>query len=174
MERVTHMKEVIEEKVDFLICKRLEKLEKLLNSNANKIRNDLETVLEELVSDEEEGSLVISFLRSSYILNSYEFYIAYYKDDLFVDEEPACIYFSMRSVFHGIEEDWCEINEELRKNFIRVFAGEKEEMRRWYMERIYISLESIMERIVEKMQKSRDIDVYYGSYMEDVKAIGHI
>lgn len=47
-------------------------------------------------------------------------------------------------------------------------------MRRWYMERIYISLESIMERIVEKMQKSRDIDVYYGSYMEDVKAIGHI
>ena len=46
MERVTHMKEVIEEKADFLICKRLEKLEKLLNSNANKIRNDLETVLE--------------------------------------------------------------------------------------------------------------------------------
>lgn len=174
MGRIAQMKETLGEKADFLLRRRFEKLEKLLNSNTDNIRNNLENALRELASDKEVGSLVISFLRSSYITNSHEFYIAYYEDDLFVKEEPDCIYFSMKPAFYGIEEDWNEIDEDLHKNFIRVFAGEKEEIHRWYMEQIYITLESVMKMAVDNIPKSRDIDVYYGGYMEKMKAIGSI
>ncbi len=174
MERIAQMKEIIGEKADFLIDSRLEKLGKLLASNADSIRCDLEIALKKLVSDKKDGSLVMSFLRSSYILNSHEFYIACYEGEPFVEEEPDCTYFSMKSAFSGIEEDFYEMDEELHQNFIRVFAGEKEEIHRWYMERIYIALESIMQMAVEKMQKSKGVNVYYGGYMEEVKIIGSI
>ena len=174
MERISLMKEVIGEKADSLIDSRLEKLEKLLDSNADSTRNDLEIALNKLAADKTDGSLVISFLRSSYILNSHEFYIVCYEGEPFVEEEPDCVYFSMKNVLSGIEEDWHEMDEELHQNFIRVFAGEKEEIHRWYMERIYTALESIMQMAVEKMQKSRGVDVYYGGYMEEIKIIGSI
>ena len=174
MGRITQMKEALGEKVDSLIYRHLEKLEKLLICNTDNIRKDMETVLKELASDKKDGSLVISFLRSSYILKSYEFYIAYYEGELFVEEEPDCVYFSMKSALRGIEEDWREMDEELHQNFIRVFAGEKEEIHRWYIEQLYIAMESIMKMAVEKMQKSRGVDVYYGGYMEEVKVIGSI
>lgn len=174
MERIGQMKEVIGEKADSLIDSCLKKLEKLLVGNADSIRNDLEIALKELAADKEEGSLVISFLRSSYILNNHEFYIAYYEGEPFVEEEPDCIYFSMKNALSGIEKDWHEMDEELHQNFIRVFAGEKEEIHRWYMERIYIALESIMRMAIEKMQKRSGVNVYYGGYMEEVKLIGSI
>lgn len=174
MERISQTKEVIGEKVDSLINSRLEKMEKLLVSNADSIQNDLGIALTELTSDKKDGSLVISFLRSSYILKSHELYIAYYGGEPFVEEEPDCIYFNMKSIFSGIEEDWHEMDKELHQNFIRVFAGEKEEIRRWYMERIYIALESIMRMAVKKMQKNKGVNVYYGGYMEEIKIIGSI
>lgn len=96
MGRFTQMKEVIGEKVDLLIEKRLHKLEKSLTNKEENIWRDLESVLRELTSDKKEGSLVISFLRSSYITNNQEFYIAYYEEEPFVEEEPDCIYFNMK------------------------------------------------------------------------------
>lgn len=174
MERIHQMKAVIGEKTDSLIGRRLEKMKKIFTNNTDNMQSDLETALTELISDKKVGSLVISFLRSSYILNTHEFYIAYYEREPFVEEEPDCIYFSMKSLFLGIEEDWREMDRELCQNFIRVFAGEKEEIRRWYMERIYIALESMMKEAVEKIQKRGAVDVYYGGYMEEIKVIGCI
>ena len=168
------MQELLESKLNFLISRRLDKIRKLYFENTYNMQNDLEIALIELVSDKTDGSLVISFLRSSYILKSYEFYIAYYEGELFVEEEPDCVYFSMKRALRGIEEDWREMDEELHQNFIRVFAGEKEEIHRWYIEQLYIAMESIMKMAVEKMQKSRGVDVYYGGYMEEVKVIGSI
>lgn len=174
MGRIPQMKEAIGEKADLFIGRHLEKLSKSLTSNRDTIWRDLESALEKLASDKKEGSLVISFLRSSYITNNQEFYIAYYEEEPFVEEEPDCIYFDMKRAFGGIEEDWHEIDEVLHQKFIRVFAGEKEEIHRWYMERIYIALENIMKTAVEKMHKSGAITVYYGGYMEEIKAIGSI
>lgn len=168
------MQELLEDKLIFLISRRMDKIRTLYIENTFNIRNDLEIALKKLAADKTDGSLVISFLRSSYILNSYEFYIACYEGEPFVEEEPDCTYFSMKSTFSGIEEDFHEMDEELHQNFIRVFAGEKEEIHRWYMERIYIALESIMQMAVEKMQKSKGVNVYYGGYMEEVKIIGSI
>lgn len=124
MGRIPQMKETIGEKADLFIDRRLEKMAKSLTSNSTIWRN-LESALEKLTSDKKEGSLVISFLRSSYISNSQEFYVAYYEGDLFVEEEPDCIYFDMKRAFGGIEEDWHEINEELHQKFIRVLQEKK-------------------------------------------------
>ncbi|MCM1233943.1 MAG: hypothetical protein NC489_27875 [Ruminococcus flavefaciens] len=168
------MKEVLGEKVEFLVARRLEKMGRLLSSNSDNIQNDFEAVLRELTSDKKEGSLVISFLRSSYILNNHELYIAYYEGEPFVEEDPACAYFSMKSALSGVEKDWLEMNKDLCSNFIRVFAGEKEEIRRWYMEQLYTALESIIKMVVKSTPVSGEIGVYYGGYMEEVKAIGNI
>ncbi len=174
MGRMIQMKEVIGEKTTSLLDRRLKRMEKNLIDNMDQTLQDLETTLVELASDKKDGSLVISFLRSSYILNSHEFYIAYYEGEPFVEEEPACVYFDMKSIFSGIEEDWKELDEELCHNFIRVFAREKEEIHRWYMEQIYIALEGIMKLAVENMQKNSGVEVCYGGYMEEVKVIGGI
>lgn len=168
------MQEFLEDKLIFLLGRRIDKVRELYIENTYSIRNDLEMTLKELAADKKKGSLVISFLRSSYISGSHEFYIAYYEGEPFVEEEPDCIYFSMKNAFSGIEKDWHEMDEDLYHNYIRVFAGEKEEIHRWYMERIYIALESIMRMVIEKMQKSKGVNVYYGGYMEEVKIIGSI
>ncbi|MDE7197426.1 MAG: hypothetical protein K2O15_00925 [Lachnospiraceae bacterium] len=151
MERIPQMKELIREKADSLMSVRLKYIENLLESHKDSVRKDFELALERLVSEKNKGSLVISFLRSSYILNSHEFYIAFYEEEPFVEEEPADICFSMEKVFDGIEEDWHEMDEMLQQNFIRVFAGEKAETHRWYMERLYVALGSIIMKMIEEL-----------------------
>ena len=113
-------------------------------------------------------------MRSSYIANSHEFYIAFYEEEPFVEEEPDCIYFRMKEVFDGLEEDWRELDEALHQHFIRIISGEKAEIHRWYTERIYQALDRIMKETVENMGKDKGISVYYGGYMEELKAIGCI
>lgn len=174
MERIPQMKELIGEKADALMNVRLKYIENLLESEKNSVQKELELALEQLMADRKEGSLVISFLRSSYILSSHEFYIAFYEGEPFVEEEPACIYFSMEKVFDGIEEDWREMDAALHKYFIRIIPGEKAEIHRWYTERLYVALGSIMQKITENMGKDRGNPVYYGGFMEEIKRIGYI
>ena len=174
MERMPHMKETIGEKADFLRNVRLQDIESLLDGDKASVRKELEHALEQLASDKKEGSLVICFLRSSYIANSHEFYIAFYEEEPFVEEEPDCIYFRMKEVFDGLEEDWRELDEALHQHFIRIISGEKAEIHRWYTERIYQALDRIMKETVENMGKDKGISVYYGGYMEELKAIGCI
>lgn len=174
MERMPQMKESIGGKADSLMSVRLQSIENLLRSDKVSVRKDLELVMEQLAADRKEGSLVICFLRSSYILGSHEFYIAFYEEEPFVEEEPDSVYFSMKEVFDGLEEDWRELDETLHEHFIRVISGEKAEIHRWYTERIYKGLDRIMREIVEDMEKGRGIPAYYGGYMEEVKAIGCI
>lgn len=174
MERMPQMKETIGEKADSLMNVRLKYIENLLESEKNSVRKDFGLALEQLMADRKEGSLVISFLRSSYILNSHEFYIAFYEEEPFVEEEPACIYFSMEKVFDGIEEDWRELDAALHQHFIQIISGEKAEIHRWYTERLYAALGSIIMKMIEDMGKDRRIPVYYGGYMEEIKRIGYI
>lgn len=172
--RVPQMKERVGEKANFLLGRRIKEVEERLTGDTDQILRDLEAVFIKLVSGKEDGVLVISFLRSSYILNNHEFYIAYYEGEPFVEEEPSCLYFSIKSILGSIEEDWKELAEELHHHFIRVFAWEKEEIHRWYMEQIYIALEDVMKTAIENMRENGSIEVCYGGYMEEVKVIGSI
>lgn len=174
MERIPQMKELIVTKADSLMNVRLKYIENLLDGDKVSVRKDLELALEQLMADRKEGSLVISFLRSSYILNSHEFYIAFYEGEPFVEEEPDSIYFSMEKVFDGIEEDWREMDAALHQHFIRIISGEKAEIHRWYTERLYAALGSVIKKMIEDMGKDRGIPVYYGGYMEKIKGLEYI
>lgn len=99
MDRIDQMKEILTEKKNLLINNRINKMEKAYFDNICNIKMDLEKALRNLASSREGGRLAISFLRSSYIVNGHEFYIAYYKRDIFVEEEPECIYFSLQPLF---------------------------------------------------------------------------
>lgn len=172
MDRIDQMKEILAEKKNLLVNNRINKMEKAYLDNICNIKVDLEKALRKLTLGKEGGRLVISFLRSSYIVNSHEFYIAYYKGDAFVEEEPECIYFSMQPLFSGIEEDLKEITDELHGKFIRVLSAEKEEACRWYMEHIYSQFIYVMETAVNCMEIKSGIDIYYGGYMDRVNLLG--
>lgn len=174
MDRIDQMKEILTEKKNLLINNRINKIEKAYFDNICNIKTDLEKALRNLASSREGGRLAISFLRSSYIVNSHEFYIAYYKRDIFVEEEPECIYFSLQPLFSGTEEDLKEIIEELHKRFIRVLSAEKEEICRWYMEHIYSQFVYVMETALNCMEIKTGIPIYYGEYMGNLKLIGKI
>lgn len=174
IERVDQMKEFLESKVDFLINERIRKIENLYFSNAGNIQNDLETALKKLVSDRGSGKLVLSYLRSSYLLDNYEFYLAYYEGEIFVEEEPDCIYFDMQSGFSGIDEDLLELDESFHGKFVRVTMGEKEEIHKWYIEQIYKQLCHIVEAAVERIEAEKKTEIYYGGYMDEVKLVGKI
>lgn len=174
MDRIDQMKEVLIEKKNCLVNNRIIAMEKVYLDNMCNIKADLEKALKKLMSGKENGKIAISFLRSSYIVNGHEFYIAYYKRDIFVEEEPECIYFSLQPLFSGTEEDLKEIIEELHKRFIRVLSAEKEEIYRWYMEHIYSQFVYVMETALNCMEIKTGIPIYYGEYMGNLKLIGKV
>ena len=174
MERISSMKDSLEEKVGVLICDRLIEMEVLYNNNEGNIQEDLEMTLKELLPERKEGKIVIAYLRSSYILNNHEFYIAYYEDEVFVEEEPDHVYFSMYPILKGIDEDLQEIERSLQEKFIRILAWEREEIHRWYMEQIYVRFQNIMKVVVGTMRQESGIEMYYGGYMDEVKIIGNL
>lgn len=171
MERVQQMKDGLKEKKDFLLRKRCEKIEDMFINNIGNMQENFIKIIEELASERDGGSLVISYLRSSYILGNHEFYIAYYKEEPFVEEEPDCCYFNMSPILNGIEEDLKEMKCILYMNYIRVFAGEIEEIHRWYMEQIYLSFENVMKRMVGMLNIKAEISIYYGGYMDKLNII---
>lgn len=186
MERIAQMKECLEQKTDFLADERIRKMESLYISNADNVQKNLEAALKKLVPDRGEGELVISYLRSSYLSDSYEFYIAYYEGEAFVMEEPDCVYYDMQSVFYpvmqsekasasdGIDADLQEIDEILHKKFIRVSPGEEEEIHKWYVEQIYKQFVRIIRAALERISVEKNTEVYYGGYMDAVEPVGRI
>lgn len=171
MERVGQMKEYLEQKADFLISERIRKMESLYIDNVGNIKHDLEMALKKLVRDKGEGKLVISYLRSSYLLGNFDFYIAYYEGEIFVKEEPDCIFFNMQSGFSGINEDMQEMDKSLHSKFIRISQGEKEEIQKWYIEQVYKKFIYIVKAAVERIDGDKKIEVYYGGYMDEVELI---
>lgn len=154
--RIVQMKEVIGEKADLLIDRRLKKMEKSLASDKDAIWRDLESALKKLASDKTKGNLIISFLRSSYILNSQEFYIAYYEGEPFVEEEPDCIYLNMKRAFSGMVEAANEYYNNLQQN------GEKYRQKAFLENNTYEAIESaILEKLDITKDKNKDGIVDY-------------
>lgn len=135
-------KQDVDEIYTDLLEKRMDKIQSVCR-NEEKVKEELFEIIGELAEGKEAGSIVISFLRSSYITGSHEFYIAYYFDEPFVEEEPDSRYYSLGLLFEGIDNDLDCINKELGKKYIRIMSSEKEEIRRWFVNNIYIRLGKI-------------------------------
>ena len=172
--RLAEMKEFLREDVESLRRERRKKMDAIYAGSGQGIKNDLEAVLKGFAVENEEGRLIISSLRSSYITGSFDFYIAFYADEPFVEEEPDSVCCSMKFLLEGIGEDLECMEKKLRKQFIRVMSSEVEEIRRWYMEEIYGEFEGIFRRLLEDMKEERHVDVFFGSYMDRLEAIGRV
>jgi len=170
--RTRQMIETLEIGKEFPFDERIKKIEELFIGNRDCIQDNFINSLKRLASGREKGQLVISFLRSSYVLNSHEIYIAYYEKEPFVEEDPDCVYLSLKLLFQGIERDLKQMDQNLHKKFIRIFQGETEEIRRWYMNKIYTNLGYILSKVVNSGQKTNGIGIYYGEFMGILESIG--
>ncbi|MCX4352343.1 MAG: hypothetical protein OSJ60_11970 [Lachnospiraceae bacterium] len=173
LERIKEMKEFLENSEEDLLMKRIDKMQSVFR-NEEKLKKELLETIEELAEEKENGCVVISFLRSSYITGSHDFYIACYSDEPFVEEEPDSRYYSLGLLFEGIESDMDCMNKELEKKYIRILSSEKEEIRRWHIDNIYRRLGEILQLLFEDMLPQRGLDVFYGCYMDELELIGKI
>lgn len=165
LERVDDMKDFLAETVDGFLKERLLNLQ-------NVFRVKLKEAISELAKGKQNGIISICYLRSSIITGSHEFYIAYYEDEPFVEEEPEAIYLKMQSFLEEAEEDCVKINRILGNKYIHFFSSEKEEIHRWYLHLLYQKFGILMENLFEKVTMTGDIPVYYGGYMEEQRQIG--
>lgn len=173
LERIQEMKSSVCKLKDELKEKRLYSMREIF-VDGKEGKTVLKKILTELMKEKTEGALVISYLRSSYITGSHNFYIAYYLEDIFVEEEPVSAWYSMKSAFRGVENDWKELYKALEKNYFHILEAEKEEIRRWYMGFLYADIEKILQLILAVDGQESGMDVYYGGYMDSVKKIGRI
>ena len=148
MERIDAMKAFLCETVDGFV------LDDFVGERLYKMQDgfgkELEKTVRKMAVHKTEGIVSISYLRSSIVTGSHEFYIAYYKDELFVEEEPEAVYLGMEQLFQGTESDCVEIFQILGKKFIRFLASEKEEIRRWYIWLLYERLGNLAGKSYEK------------------------
>ena len=170
MDRINEMEEFLQEAEEILLKERMDRI-KSICMNEKDIKEEVLTIVKELAAERTEGCIVISFLRGSYVTGSHEFCIAYYEDEPFVEEEPDSRFYSLRLLFEGIEDDFIRMNKELGNKYIRIFASEKEEIRRWFMEKIYMRLGEILKLIFEGVQTDKNLDIFFGNYMGELDKV---
>lgn len=174
LERSEEMMNEISETWDALITKRIAVVVKYYENNRDIYHNKIVDILRGL-ADSRQGYLVISYLRSSAVTESHEFYFAYYADEPFIEEEPDGVILEFGEFFHGLEEDISELKNCLSKKFIRIFSSELEEIRRSYTLCIYAECEKLFCWVLDNVSEQIGIDVWYGEYMgETVNKIGTI
>ena len=174
LERLEEMKEFLREDAETLRRERRKKMDAIYAGRGQGTKNDLETILKGLADGKGDGSLVISCLRSSYITGSFDFYIAFYGGEPFVEEEPDSAYYSMAVLLDGIGEDLERMGKKLRGKFIRVMSSETEEIRRWYMEGFHGEWQGIFREILEGIGEEKHVDVLFGGYMDRLETVGRV
>ena len=172
--RLEDMKEFLREDAETLRRERRKKADAIYADRGQVIKNDLETVLKGLADGKGDGRLVISCLKSSYITGSFDFYIAFYAGEPFVEEEPDSAYYSMAVLLDGIGEDLERMGKKLRGKFIRVMSSETEEIRRWYMEGFHGEWQGIFREILEGIGEEKHVDVLFGGYMDRLETVGRV
>ncbi len=125
---------------------------------------------------ENEKNLVISSLCSSIVTGSNAYQIAWYDDNIYLDTNPACIFYVPEFLFRDLEEDILEIRKHLQKDYIRLMEYEVEEIRRGYMRRLYAEGKHFFTVLIKSMGRLyvHDMDIWFGEYMRYVDLIGRI
>ena len=170
LERLEKIKEVFMEKKEVLFMKRLETIENLLRQE--KKNGKWKKAIGSFLLQKEEGYLVLSFLRSSYLTKSHKFLLAFYREEPFLEEEPDRMILDLYYFFAPASADLQKLKKEMEKQLPHIFAAEQEEICRWYMEELYQRFGEVLFSIVEKQEEG--IEVYYGGFMEELDWIGRI
>ena len=167
MDRIEEMKDFLRDAEKGMLEERIRMMKAYCKSHEN-IRQEIVYIIDGVIMNHQDGCVVISYLRSSYITGSHAFCIAQYTDEPFVEEEPDSMYYSMRVLFEGVEDDCKKLNKLLESKYIRIMASEKEEIRRWHMEHIYSELYDVFKLMLADTKYK---EIYYGGYMDEVRAL---
>lgn len=167
MDRIEEMKDFLHDAEECILEERIQRMKACCKSHES-IKQEIVYIIDGVIMNRQEGYVVISYLRSSYITGSHAFYIAQYADEPFVEEEPDSVYYSMGSLFEGVEEDYRRLHKLLESKYIRIMASEKEEVRRWYMDNIYSKLYEVFKLLLADTKYK---NIFYGSYMDELKSL---
>lgn len=167
MDRIEEMKDFLHDAEKGILEERIRTMKAYCQDHKN-VSQEIACIIDGLIMERETGCVVIAYLRSSYITGSHAFYIAKYADEPFVEEEPDSVFYSMGSLFGGVEEDYKRLHKLLEGKYIRIMASEKEEVRRWYMEHIYCKLYEVFKLLLADTKYK---NIFYGSYMDELKSL---
>ncbi|MDE6951980.1 MAG: hypothetical protein K2P64_13855 [Lachnospiraceae bacterium] len=171
MNRAEEMKEFLQETKESLLKKRLVIIEDFCRKKGISKVEEIQAIVQGLLWNQREGCIVISYLYSSVITGSHEFFIAIYSGAPFVEEEPDGVYYSLNFCMQEAEEDVWLMNRVLKEKFVRVLNSEKEIIRRWYILQVYGKLAVIFKLILKDIKEESGIDIYFGSYMGETELI---
>ena len=137
----------------------------------HRFRNEM-TVFREK-KRENENNLVISMLYSSLVTCSNVYQIAWYDENIYLEENPPCIFYSPEFLFRNLEDDVADIKRYLHKNYIRLMDYETEEIRRVYTGKLYHEGKPFFAELVKGMGNG-NWNVWFGEYMKSVDFIGKV
>ena len=163
LDRSGMMKEFLSEKINGLKRERLKEVREKFESNVGNVRKQFESVLGVVTSGAERESVVISYLRASYITETHEFYVGVYEGEPFV-EEIKHGFISVKPLLENVEKDLVELDQALEREFFRLIAAEKEEIHRWYMEQLYQEFRTVW--------GFKGKNIYFGGFMDEIILIG--
>ncbi|MCH5258669.1 MAG: hypothetical protein J1F18_02890 [Lachnospiraceae bacterium] len=124
--------------------------------------------------------IIISPLNSGIITKSYELQIALFDQDLYINENPLCFYWSPEFIYKDVEKDMAVYRKTASKEIIRLREDEVNEVRRryvlchayicmFYMDKI---IREIFKTSIWKKVAADDVQVLYGTYMEQMVELG--
>lgn len=171
MERVPKMLDLIEEEIDHALGKRQEQMKSADTAPVEAVFHNVRTRIE----DQTKEYLIITYLRSSYVTGSHKFKIAVYKGEPFVEPPRFYEYFSMKQLYENINLEMDVFTNKIKQQFHNVLDSEIEEVRRDYMEALYMDSVVFFERVIQGIENKPDgIEVFWGEEVGDIRIIGVI
>ena len=119
--------------------------------------------------------IIISVLESSLLTRSYDLQIAFYDEQLYLDEIPIFKYWKPMLIFSGIDEDMLFLKKKAVGRIVRLKEQELDQIRKKYVMNHYFdtmlylrqTIPPIIETKVEKYNCiENEIAVLFGRYME--------
>lgn len=118
--------------------------------------------------------LVINYLRSSFYTKTYQYHIALYDEQLYVDRHCIGLYWCPKFIFCRVDEIIQEAAPKLRKKMIRLRDHEIEEYRMMYLGNYLQAAAQFFAETVQNIEmlpqfqllkKTESFYVLYGEYM---------
>lgn len=123
--------------------------------------------------------VIISPLKSGVVTRSYDYQFALFGQELFVDENPLCFYWSPEFIYRDVDADMTAFHRQASKEIIRLRKDEIDDIRcRYVLCHEYASLQ-YLDKIIKRMNEfpvwaklvTEDVSVLYGVYMEQMLEI---
>ena len=143
------------------------------NADDSQVKEAINSLRTKIEAD--DASIVISYLRSSYITEKHLFKVTIYENEPFINEPTLYKLVDLTPLYKQIPEKIDKYSRKIRSKFIRVLPYEVEEIRRFYMERLYKDSWIFFEKAISKTEVDDGrIPVYFGEELGSIKKIGGI